>query len=179
MSSIEFIFIATGLLLLIASVLLGRRQKARPEGLEQQPPQPVIPTNEDAEKLQKSLTELLRELHTLSNDMTVDLEEKLAELKEMLQQADNKLEEMSAATVENRPIDDAFPEPSAETNPLDVLLDDEPVKVGENNAAPVPTGRYREIYQMDDEGLPINEIARRMNMGKGEIQLILSLREKD
>ncbi len=32
---------------------------------------------------------------------------------------------------------------------------------------------------MDDEGLPINEIARRMNMGKGEIQLILSLREKD
>ena len=44
-------------------------------------------------------------------------------------------------------------------------------------AAP-PVGRYRKIYQMQDEGLPIDEIARSMSMGKGEIQLILSLREK-
>lgn len=178
MSNIEFIFIATGIVLLIVSALLGRRPKAEPEPLERQPPQ-LVPTYEDAEKLQISLTELLRELHALSNDMTVDLEEKLAELKEVLQQADNKLEEMSAATVENRPIDEPLQGLSTETDPLDVLLDDEPAKVAENNTAPVPPGRYREIYQMDDEGLPINEIARRMNMGKGEIQLILSLREKD
>ena len=32
---------------------------------------------------------------------------------------------------------------------------------------------------MEDQGLPIEEIARQMQMGKGEIQLILSLREKD
>jgi hypothetical protein len=32
---------------------------------------------------------------------------------------------------------------------------------------------------MDDQGASIDEIARRMKMGKGEIQLILSLREKN
>ena len=178
MSSIEFIFIATGILLLIVSALLGRRQETEPEPHEQQPPQPTS-SNKDAEKLQISLTELLRELHTLSNDMTVDLEEKLAELKEVLQQADNKLEEMSAVTAEDKPPVEPPPESSTEKGPLDALLDEEPADAPENNAAPVPTGRYREIYEMDDEGLPINEIARRMNMGKGEIQLILSLREKD
>jgi hypothetical protein len=178
MSTIEFIFIAAGILLLIAAALLGRRQETEPEPREQKPPQPAS-SNKDAEKLQISLTELLRELHTLSNEMTVDLEEKLAELKEVLLQADNKLEEMSAATAEDKPTVEPLPESSTETDPLDALLDEEPAEVRENNVAPVPTGRYREIYEMDDEGLPINEIARRMNMGKGEIQLILSLREKD
>ena len=178
MSSIEFIFIATGILLLIVSALLGRRQETEPKTHEQPPPQPAS-SNEDADKLQISLTELLRELHTLSNDMTVDLEEKLTELKEVLQQADNKLEEMSAATAEDKPPVEPPPESSTEAGSLDALLDEEPEEVSENNEAPVPTGRYREIYEMDDEGLPINEIARRMNMGKGEIQLILSLREKD
>jgi hypothetical protein len=129
--------------------------------------------------LQISLTELLRELHTLSNDMTVDLEEKLAELKEVLQQADNKLEEMSAVTTQVKPTVELPPESSAEPDPLDALLDEGPAEIPASNAAPVPTGRYRDIYEMDDKGLPISEIARRMNMGKGEIQLILSLREKD
>jgi len=178
MSSIEFLFIATGVFLLVVSALLGRRREPEREPPRQEPPQPPS-SNKDTQKLQISLTELLRELHTLSNDMTVDLEEKLTELKEVLQQADNKLEEMSTVAAKGGQKSEPSPDLPAEADPLDVLLDDEAADVPNGNTAPAPAGRYREIYAMDDEGLPINEIARRMNMGKGEIQLILSLREKD
>ena len=35
--------------------------------------------------------------------------------------------------------------------------------------------KYSVIKEMQDEGLPISEIARRLNMGQGEIQLIIGL----
>jgi len=176
---LEILLIAAGALLLALSAVLGKKQETGAESPAQERP-PAGPSPEASSKLQTSLTELLRELHTLSNDMSVDLEEKLTELKEVLQLADMKLEEMSTAGIREKQESEPTPEPAAESAAFanapapDIQFDEE------QDVAPLYLNdRYREIYQMDDEGLPIDEIARRMQMGKGEIQLILSLREKD
>ena len=36
--------------------------------------------------------------------------------------------------------------------------------------------RYEAIYRLADEGRTVEEIAQQLQMGKGEVQLILSLR---
>ena len=173
---LEILLIAAGALLLALSAVLGKKQETGAESPAQEQP-PAGPSLEASSKLQTSLTELLRELHTLSNDMSVDLEEKL---KEVLQLADKKLEEMSTAGIKEKQESEPTPEPPTENAAFanapasDIQYDEE-----QDVAPPYLNDRYREIYQMDDEGLPIDEIARRMQMGKGEIQLILSLREKD
>jgi len=174
---LEILLIAAGALLLAFSAVLGKEQETGAESPAQEQP-PAGPSLEASSKLQTSLTELLRELHTLSNDMSVDLEEKLTELKEVLQLADKKLEEISTAGIKEKQESEPTPEPEsaalANAPAPDIQYDEE-----QDVAPPYLNDRYREIYQMDDEGLPIDEIARRMQMGKGEIQLILSLREKD
>jgi hypothetical protein len=256
MSNIEFILIAAGALLLLASAYMEIRQAETPAPAPS-PGQQPLPSLESAEKMRDSLAELLQELHVLSSDVTLDLEKKLSELKESLQQADIKIEKMaSVAAAEETPVpptepDVESPALSPETqSPEDIReesqeepieepqeeVEDEPEKepsqdpdvehegqfadrlaekivdereeiqgdtlelsgrsvpevsgpkvsrseeeietVAEAEPVAPPVGRYRKIYQMQDEGLPIDEIARQMSMGKGEIQLILSLREK-
>ncbi len=179
MQLFEIILIAAGASLLALSVWLGGKRKSNPEP----PPREQSPAElspEATSKLQTSLIELLRELHTLSNDMSVDLEERLTELKDVLQLADKKLEEMSIAGIKEKPEIEQAPKPPEKTPPPASAPEVEPEPTAEqDDVSPSLGGRYGEIYQMEDQGLPINEIARRMQMGKGEIQLILGLREKD
>lgn len=196
MQDIELILIAVGALLIIVSALLGRRKGAEPESPAPPMPAPGV-SPEGAVELKASLAELLRDLQELNDDMTADLEDKLAELKEALEEADNKLEEMAAAGIGQNPPEEPSEEPSQEPSggtgpeprwpseseesqePQESREPLEPREQEENIPMPSPTGRYGEIYRLEDGGLDVEEIARRMNMGKGEIQLILSLREKD
>jgi hypothetical protein len=196
MQNIELIFIALGTLLLVVAALLGRRQEPAPASPP--PPEALRPdvTPESIVELQAYLIELLRDLHELSNNMTADLDDRLTELKDVLEEADNKLEGVSATRTRKEGVPEPEPEAASEISEPEATSpgpperparpeepkpeQPEPEERAESRAvSSAPTGRYREIYQMDDQGAPIDEIARHMKMGKGEIQLILSLREKN
>ncbi|NQU08981.1 MAG: hypothetical protein HQ583_10485 [Candidatus Abyssubacteria bacterium] len=179
MQLIEIYLIAAGAVLLALGAYLSKRRKTGPEPAPDEGSRLALSV-ENAARLETSLTQLLQELHNLSRDMTTDLEQKLAELKEMLQLADKKLEEIAAAEVEEQPTDRPTMEQEEEREDSPKPFEEELQLTIEDNFAPQPPpDRYREIYEMAEQGLPIDEIARRMQMGKGEIQLILSLREKD
>lgn len=179
MQLLEIFLIAAGALLLILSARPDGKNGAGSEPPEREQP-PAEPSIEASAKLQTSLSELLGELHSLSGSMAIDLEKKLAELKEVLQLADKKLEKMSKAGMKKKPARKPAPEQSAEEETGARAPASQPRPTEEEKPTPASlTGRYGEIYQMEDQGLPIEEIARQMQMGKGEIQLILSLREKD
>ncbi len=175
----EIFLITAGALLLALAVYFGKEQKDRIENPVEEQPLAHIST-ENAAKLQTSLTVLLNELHSMSRDMTVDLEQKLSELKELLQQADTKLEELSLAEPTEQLPNMLKMEPEKERIDSAEAPHSEFQNTAEHDtAAPPSSNRYEQIYRMADEELPVDEIARRMQMGKGEIQLILSLREKD
>lgn len=177
MEYIEIILITAGVLLLMLAAYFGKRQKA-----EAAPPKQPIPglSADSAAKLQTSLTELVNELYTLSQDVTSDLDQKLSELKELVQLADTKLAEASRTDTDtqfvDRPSEERRTDMEASTRSPDPELQ---ITVENENAPPPPINRYQQIYKMADDGLPIADIARRVQMGKGEIQLILSLRKKD
>lgn len=175
----EILLIAMGALLLALAVYFGKGQEEKIENPVEEQPLAHVST-ENAAKLQTSLTVLLNELHSMSRGMTVDLEQKLSELKELLQLADTKLEELSLANAQKRLVNEPTMEPKKEKkDSTDAPLSEVQITTENDTAAPPPSNRYEQIYQMADEEFPVDEIARRMQMGKGEIQLILSLREKD
>lgn len=179
MQFVEIFLIVVGALLLALAAWLEKR---RSEAEGRRAPRQIVSgvSGGNAVKLQTSLTELLNELHTLSRDMTVDLEQKLSELKELLQLADTKLEELSSANSRGRHMGNSPARQRAEAEsppkPPEPELE---VTVEDDNTAPPPPNRYQQIYQLADEGFRLDDIARHVQMGKGEIQLILSLRKKD
>jgi hypothetical protein len=175
----EIFLISIGTLLLVIAFYLGKRHADGDEySVHAQLDTGLSP--EKATKLQSSLTQLLHELQTLSSDMTADLDQKLSELKELLQLADNTLEEMSPVEIEEQlPIESTVETQAEKEESTESFEPEHQLNAGEESMPLPPAHRYTEIFQMEEEGLPIDEIARRMQMGKGEIQLILSLRQKD
>ena len=178
MEFIEVCLILAGVSLLALAVNWKKRQAAKGET---PPSKPIVSgaSYENSVKLQKALTELVNELHTLSRDVTLDMEQKLSELKELLQLADNKLEELSLKEAGGRHTDKAAPEWHADNDTGARSYHGEPQNTSDGVEFPSSSSnRYQQVYDMADEGLPIDDIARSMQMGKGEIQLILSLRGK-
>jgi hypothetical protein len=177
MQSIEIYLIGVGTLLLVLAFYLGKRQmdKNIRGGVGNEVT--GIP-HEKAVRLQTSLMRLLHELQTLSTDMTTDLEKKLSELKKLLRLADTTLEEGLRDADEEELSPDSENSAEDEKPPEPVPIKSEPAIKEDNTPTPL-ANRYSEIFRMAEEGFPIEEIARTMNMGKGEIQLILSLRQKD
>jgi hypothetical protein len=178
MQLIEICFIGIGALLLALAFYLGRRQPDKDKDTARdQAIKGISP--EKAVRLQTSLMQLFHELQTLGNDMSLDLEKKLSELKELLHLADTTRGEESTTEPETESSAEPDMEERGEREEPEPL-ETEPSSTVEEEIAPPPLShRYSEIFQMAEAGFPIEEIARRMHMGKGEIQLILSLRQKD
>jgi hypothetical protein len=173
----ELFFVMTGIALLVLAFWLGEGASSGVVG--RTTPVPSTASINHALKLQNSLNELLRELQSLSQEVTNDLEEKLGQLKDLLQIADMKYEALSAPDDGN----DGNGEPEyqfAERKPpLEPQNSELELTIEDDEAPPMPSARYRQIYQLADDGCSLDEIARHLRMGKGEIQLILSLRKKD
>ncbi|RJP22008.1 MAG: hypothetical protein C4520_08920 [Candidatus Abyssobacteria bacterium SURF_5] len=176
MLTLEIFLIISGIGLISLSFWIGKPDQ-NGEGKN------LVPSNASinhALKLQGSLNELLHELQGLSQEVTNDLEEKLGQLKELLQLADIKCKELSSPGAGNGDAEDDFDmqaeqEEEYDASPSEQLIMNE----DEDEDEPLlPPGRYQEIYTLADEGRSLDEIARHVRMGKGEIQLILSLRKK-
>jgi hypothetical protein len=184
MPTTEILLMAAGVVFLAVSFWLGTRQNA--DGVAT--PVPSNASINHALKMQSSLNDLLSELQGLSREITDDLEQKLGQLKELLKLADNKCEALSAAVQGkgNGSEEDAREEEDTQQVEAEALEEDLEraesdlqLTVEDEEPPPMPPSRYQQIYRLADDGCSLEEIARHVRMGKGEIQLILSLRKKD
>lgn len=180
MQFLEIFLMVTGAVLLLLTFYFGRTREVD-ESPPSAPREPVPDISvEKAGKLRTSLTELVQELSAMSRDMTMDLEQKLSELKDLIRLADRKLEELARASTKTKEKAETVQaqQETEETSPEAGVPEPQPAT--ESKDSPSQTSnRYQNIYEMADANHSIDEIARSMQMGKGEIQLILSLRKKD
>jgi len=120
--------------------------------------------------VERDMQNLLVEYEQLIRNMTVGLDTRAAKLELLIKEADDKLAALKAATA--AVTGGGGPAPGeAPSQPLrrDVL----PPPV-----APGPDPRHAEIYRLADQGMPVNDIARKVGKQNGEIELILALRSK-
>lgn len=121
-----------------------------------------------AGRVGQGLEQIVEELDVLTSKVVADIEEKKERLESLLEKADRKIQELEAMLrqVPGRGQGEQLsPGEAGERRDSQEL-----VRAAQRE-------KYSRIYKLADEGMDVTEIARVMQMGRGEVQLILQLRK--
>ncbi len=109
-------------------------------------------------------------MHDTARDLSGQLDSKISALQALVAEADRAAARLEAALAQSD-------EPVRRTNQQAWSLQSEGAAQRDATAGAAPQGRHQEeIYMLSDYGYEPAEIARRVNMPIGEVELILSLR---
>jgi heme exporter protein D len=109
--------------------------------------------------VEREMQNLLVELSEMARQITAQLDTRSAKLEALLQEADQKLAELRKLSSES-----AAPPASSQA-------------AAAATPSPALDPRHVEIYRLSDQGRSAQEIAQHLNRPRGEIELILHLRQ--
>jgi hypothetical protein len=123
------------------------------------------------------------EMHDLARELSARLDSKMSVLEHLIREADRaaaRLESALAAAGPGARVPSVPPEAQRANQAAGLLAGtsaggDTP---DEGRPRPAHAGRYDEIYLMADYGHPAGEIAKKLGLPIGEVELILSLRTR-
>ena len=183
MSGLQWLFF--GLLAVTIWFLLAQSQRyfARQRSAEPQqrpPPRPLPAAHEDPEEAARWEVQM----HETARQLSAQLDTKLGVLQALVAEADRAAARLEAAldragAASLPPPSEARPAHQAEA--LEPEKADEPANYAAADGPTDRTAQHRrreEIYTLADYGFEPAEIARRLGMPVGEVQLTLGLREK-
>lgn len=149
--------------------------------------------NKKAELLvvMKDAEEMIEELNSISGYILDNMDSKSNEIKDTLSSADEKIKEIKLVAaaksehIKNESIK-AVNENNTSGNCREVIgiqaiqlknftEEFNSLKNAKPKARAVGSSRYREVIKLSESGLGETEIAKKLNIGKGEIQLILGM----
>jgi len=110
------------------------------------------------------------QMHELARDLSGRLDSKMSALERLIEDADRAAARLEAALGGG-----AQGQPSTQAERLRSVS---PPRAPEAVSAAAEPGRYDEIYLLADYGHPPAEIAQRVKLPIGEVELILSLRKR-
>jgi DNA-binding NarL/FixJ family response regulator len=115
------------------------------------------------DELTRSISLFVAELNSASEEILRKLDEKEQRLNNLMQDAQRVIDRMELPVREELvAVPERFDQASMEADNRGVLLEQ----------------RYRSIFDLYDQGVSIADIARKVNMEKGQVQLIFNLRRK-
>lgn len=194
-----------GALMVVIAFLLLRSQRyfARQERTAMPAPaiEPCAPTSRKPAHHLGTSSELVQwevEMHDIARDLSGQLGSKMSVLEHLIRDADRAAARLEAALAAMQQAGVAPSDPRAPTHEVDRLEPSQPPAWPANQADALKTAgpvneppraagaaerppadrRYEEIYLLADYGFAAAEIAHRVSMPIGEIQLILGLRAK-
>ena len=159
----QWIAIIVAILTVIYIAFVRPMRKNKKDPLERKPGDALLAQQRAAER---DMTALLLEYEQMMRTMTSQIETRVAKLEVLLKDADERLQQLKAATG-GLPAEPAKPA-VARAGVLDLsplLAQSEPP-------------RHQDVYTLADQGLSHRQIAQRLDRPYGEIELILTLRAK-
>lgn len=160
----------SGLLLLRTQRYFARQARSGPPSGDSEPRRPTRPVREGP--LADAAGNWEVQMHELARDLSGRLDSKMGALEHLIRDADRAAARLEAALRAGSPASGASRgEPSS--SQAEGLRPGRPTMT---EAA--PPGRYDEIYLLADYGHPAAEIAQRLGLPIGEVELILSLRKQ-
>jgi hypothetical protein len=158
--AMQWIVWAVGALTIIYVVM--RPKLRRKDPLSQ--PGPKLSLSQQR-SVEREMSNLLVELSQMSRQITAQLDTRAAKLEVLMQDADRKIAELKRLSGSSRG-ELRTPSESTSSHPI-------------TGPAPSPSveARYAEIYTLADAGRSPQEIAQHLNRPRGEIDLILALRQ--
>lgn len=157
MNGSYYILAGAGVAIMVLALLFSSRSSKR----DRMPAAPQLNMKEVEATLQRFVLQIKQEKEAESEAFyrsNAQLEKELAEAKARLDNVERELAELRTARQQSQPASQNQQESSEEA--VDVLSMRE---------------RYRRVFELMQEGLGPDEIAKRLGAGRGEIDLILSL----
>ncbi len=162
-------------LLLVSGMLLIRTQRYFARQAQSGPSSVSLePRRSSAERapLPEAAEHWEVEMHELARELSGRLDSKMSALQHLIHEADRAAARLEAALRAAEPGTQAECLRTEQHPPVD------PAPAAERSATAAEPGRYDEIYLLSDYGHPPAEIAQRVGLPIGEVELILSLRKR-
>lgn len=110
-------------------------------------------------QVEREMSNVLVELSDMARQITAQLDSRAAKLEALIEEADRRIAQLQSPH-------DARSAPSS------------PAPPPPRPSRPPPDERYQSIYDLADQGMDIRQIAQQLGQPRGEIELILALRER-
>jgi serine phosphatase RsbU (regulator of sigma subunit) len=131
--------------------------------------------------------EILSELNFTSDVIVREIEEKINHLNMIYKSVNNSIAQVNIRTAVSEPqvvlpkAEEPHSQPKIEKTIVNAKF--KPITIGSMSKDTVkvekPKSKQQQIFEMADKGISVLEIAKAMNMGQGEVALILSLKNEE
>ncbi len=121
-------------------------------------------------KWKQDAQDIILEIEKVGREVVENVEEKIKILKRVVKEAEDKIQQLDKKIEHLAGI--SIKIPRVYEDEISIL----PTK--EDIFSPLSQNRYTKIHHLADQGWEISEIAREVNVGKGEVQLILDLKKE-
>jgi hypothetical protein len=154
---------AAGALFIIYAVMRGSFKKKK-DPLDKSAPKIGLSQQRSVER---DMSNLLVELSEMSRQITAQLDTRSAKLEALMEDADKKIAELKRLSSSN----------GSRTESRSEGVNPHPITGPVHSSPAAIDARHNEIYKLADAGRSAQEIAHHLNRPRGEIELILALRQ--
>jgi hypothetical protein len=169
----QWILIAGAVITLFYAVFLPAMKKKKKDPLARTASMSSLSQQRNVERQMQTL---LVELSEMTRQISAQLDTRTQKLMMLIQDADERIDELKKLQNKTHAIASASPVPFAEQKPWPALSESVPRNI------PIPDpvdDQHRPIYSLADQGRSASDIARELNRPRGEVELILALRGND
>jgi len=176
----EIVLAATaviGVLLIIISFLFPKEKKNREEITVTKESDKLLEQRED--NLIKTINEAddaIEQLNDISKQIFLQQEEKYQELLYLYEIIEQKKKELTNASENKQAKENLNVNQTLSDNTKEDMKQD--IKQDIKKEAVESISKYDEIFKLNEQGYSITEIAKKLNMGQGEVNLVLELKKR-
>ena len=175
---INYLLLAVGILTIMAAVIMIFLDKLKGEDMYFN----IDVKEQEIKKVIEDAEEILSELNFTSDVIVKEIEEKINNLNRIYKSVNNNLSQLNVRpmTVE-QPVSHNIitHQPSQTTVPVKFKSLTITPTYRNDTMEEKQKSKQKVIYELADQGISIVDIAKKMNIGQGEVSLILSLKNEE
>lgn len=180
---INYILLAVGILTIMVVIIIIFLDKLKGDDMYFN----IDVKGQEIKKAIEDAEEILSELNFTSDVIVKEIEEKINNLNRIYKSVNNGIEQQSTRVMA---AEQSIPQKIEEQQPNQIVLEKPfvPVKYKPMTISPIKRNTEMEekqkskqevIYDLVSQGMSIVDIAKKMNIGQGEVSLILSLKKEE
>lgn len=174
---INYFLLAIGIITVLTAVILIFLDKLKGDDMYFN----IDVKEQEMKKVIEDAEEILSELNFTSDVIVKEIEEKIAHLNKVYRSVNQSIEQMNVRTVQ-MPQEPVMAAPSA-VERTTVPVKFKPITLTAANKTAVkeekPKTKQQQVFEMAEQGISVIDIAKKLNMGQGEVSLILSLKNEE
>jgi hypothetical protein len=180
---INYILMAVGILTIMAAIIVIFLDKLKGDDMYFN----IDVKEQEIKKVIEDAEEILSELNFTSDVIVKEIEEKINNLNRIYKSVNNSMAQQNARAAA---VEQQMPQQTVAQQPSQVAVEKTTVPVKFKPMTIDTTKKLAQseekqkskqevIYELADQGMSIVNIAKKMNMGQGEVSLILSLKNEE